>query len=272
VAGGEDGGDVGDPGEGGDDDFAGAAQVAQGGHGDEVGGGAGVDEDAAAHAEPLRPFLLEGADVGGLGQDGVALEEGDDGVAVRGRDVVFHQGQLEGHGTDSKGVGLEKMIWEPAWSRSKGTCRRRARAWRTAAAVGLDVEQEEAAAAGAGDLAADGAGLAGGGVHGVDLGRADAGAERALEQPALVEEAAEVGEVAAPGQDADALVHHGGHLGQFLALLGDVLELFGDDFGGVAGEAGEEEEEGILEFRHAVGGEGDGGRRRWSRRGRSGCG
>ena len=125
------------------------------------------------------------------------------------------------------------------------------------AAVGLDEEQEEAAAARTGDLAADGSGPAGGLVHGVNGGRADAAAEGTLELPAFVEETAEVGEIAAGSQDAQAFVHHRGHFRELLALAGDVLELLGDDFGGDAGEAGEEKEEGVLELLQALGGNGN---------------
>jgi len=113
VAGSEDGGDVRDPGKGRNDHFPGAMEVAQGGHGDEVGGSAGIDEDTVTDAQPLGPFLFKCANLGGLRENGVARQEGNDGGTIRRGDVVFHQGQGEGHGVLSRGTGLEKIIWDP---------------------------------------------------------------------------------------------------------------------------------------------------------------
>jgi len=124
--------------------------------------------------------------------------------------------------------------------------------------VAFDVQQQESPAAGPGELAAEGAGAAGRLIHGIDLGGADPGAERALDPPAFVQEAAEVGQVAPCGQDAQAFFHHAGHFRQFRFLPGNVLELLGDDVGGYPGETGEEQQQGILEFRQAVGGQGYG--------------
>jgi hypothetical protein len=85
-------GDVRDPRERGDNDLAEAAALAQGGQGEKVGGGAGVDEDAVFHPEPIRPLALEGADVGGLRQDRVVLpQELDHRVEIGAGDVVVHE-------------------------------------------------------------------------------------------------------------------------------------------------------------------------------------
>ena len=96
-AGGQHGGNVGHPRQSGHNDFAGAVQMPHRRHGNEVGGGAGVDEHAALQAQPLRPLLLKSAHIFRLRQDGIPPQKLNDGRPIFGRDVVFHQGQTQGH-------------------------------------------------------------------------------------------------------------------------------------------------------------------------------
>ena len=92
----QNGSDVGNPSQGGDDDFSGSPQFAQGAHGDEVCGGTGVDEDAVPHSKPLGPLLFEGADLGGLGQHRLGLLQiSDQGVQILSENVVLHEGPIE---------------------------------------------------------------------------------------------------------------------------------------------------------------------------------
>ena len=91
--------DVGNPGQRRHDHLAalGMADL-QHRHREQVGRGAGVDEDAVLHAQPLRPLGLERGALRAVGEDRVvALQVADHRVEVFAQDVAAHQGEL-GHG------------------------------------------------------------------------------------------------------------------------------------------------------------------------------
>ncbi|OSM05204.1 hypothetical protein MAIT1_03364 [Magnetofaba australis IT-1] len=72
--------------------------MADGAHGQQVGGGAGADEDAVFDAQPLGPLLLERAHFAGLGQSRhVLFEEFDQIIEVFAQDIVNHQGPFHCH-------------------------------------------------------------------------------------------------------------------------------------------------------------------------------
>ena len=109
------------------------------------------------------------------------------------------------------------------------------------------LQQQEAAAAGAGDLAAPRSRLARRGIHGVNVAVADAAGQLLLEQPALMQQVTQPVHLAS----LQARPSFGGqplHLAQHRQPIGDVGALFDQDIAGLARHPGVEEQQALIQL------------------------
>lgn len=118
-------------------------------------------------------------------------------------------------------------------------------------------EEEETAASGAEEFAAEGAGVEGGLIVAGDGGRGDVGMEAHFEGPGLVEEFAEGAEGLVSGEDGVAEVDLGAHFLEAGFVFGAAIHLAGGEIRGAAADAGVEEQEVILKGLPAGGREAD---------------
>jgi len=114
-------------------------------------------------------------------------------------------------------------------------------------------EEKEPAAAGAQELASEGAVSQAGAVQLVDLRGGHAGVERPLGEPCLVQQLTELAQRTAAGENVPPLVDHRAHALEGTAVVTRARQLPRDHVGGLAGDAGEHDEQMMLEFAQALG-------------------